>query len=82
MYQGCLEEYFCEFDAIKYRKEAVLNECSTSWLRKVKDKPLWLIEFFVWINTDLIVINSFWCLSDRKLLQEIELLSEEKKKLF
>ena len=82
---------FCEFDApwtsIKYRKEAAPNYCcvctfvnkhSSLWLHKVKDSSLWLREFFVWINTDLIVTNSFGCLSDRKLLQNIELLSEAK----
>ena len=95
LHQGCLEEYACESNApwtsIKYRKEAVPNYCcvctfvneySTLWLHKVKDNPLWLIEFFVWINTDLIVINSFGCFSDRKLLQNIELLSEEKSFFF
>ena len=95
LYQGCLEEYFCEFDApwtpISYRKKAVPNYCcvctfvneySTLWLHKVKDKPFWLEEFFVWINADLIEITSFGCFSDKKILQDIELLSKEKEKSF
>ena len=95
LYQGCLEEYFCEFDApwtpISYRKKAVPNYCcvftfvneySTLWLHKVKDKPFWLEEFFVWINADLIEITSFGCFSDKKILQDIELLSKEKEKFF
>ena len=52
LYQGCLEEYFCQFDAdwtpISYIIETVPNYCcvcmfvneqSTLWLHKVKDKP-------------------------------------------
>ena len=74
-----------------YKKEAVPNYCcvcmfvnkySTLWLHKVKDNLSWLIEFFVWINTDLIMINSFGRLSDKKLLRDIELLSKEKEKVF
>ena len=51
---------------------------------KVKENLFLLEEFFVWINADLIVIinSSFGCLSDKKILQGIELLSKEKEKLF
>ena len=70
LYESCLEEYFCEFDApdafwtvTDYRKEAVPNYCcvcvfvneySALWVNNVKRDPSWLTEFFVLVNTDLL----------------------------
>ena len=39
-------------------------------------------RIFFWINADLIEISSFGCLSDKKILQDIELLSKEKENFF
>ena len=75
LYQGCLREFFYEFETVgaywlitDYTKDTVtdyccvctfLNECSTFWLAKVKRNPHWLIELFVLINKDSLEVESF-----------------------
>ena len=89
LYQGCLEEYFCQFEApdacwttTDNKKEAVPNYCcvcvfvnqySTLWLSNAKRKPHWLMEFLVMLNEDFSAIHFFGHLQDVKVLRDIKL---------